>query len=146
TVDAEREARWCAALRPYYDELGVEPNATPPGPTRAPFSHDVADVVEPFKPAIVSFHFGLPASDLLTRVRGWGAKVLGCATTVEEAQWLDARGVDAIIAQGAEAGGHRGNFLTADLTTQIGTFALVPRVVHAVRVPVIAAGGIADAR
>ena len=91
-------------------------------------------------------HFGLPSQDLLTRVRSWGSKILSSATTVDEARWLEARGVDGIIAQGAEAGGHRGNFLTSDLTTQVGTFALVPRIVQAVRVPVIAAGGIANSR
>jgi len=144
--DPDREARWRAALMPYYEELGVDPNAVHAGPTRSPFTHEIADIVEPFRPAVVSFHFGLPSQDLLTRVRSWGSKILSSATTVDEARWLEARGVDAIIAQGAEAGGHRGNFLTSDLTTQVGTFALVPRIVQAVRVPVIATGGIADAR
>ena len=146
TPDLAREAAWRAALSPYYAELGIDPNAIPSGPTRAPFADDVADLVEPFQPPIVSFHFGLPPAPLLARVRSWGSKILASATTVDEARWLDARGVDAIIAQGLEAGGHRGNFLSADLTTQLGTFALVPQVVAAVRVPVIAAGGIADAR
>ena len=102
------------------------------------------DVLSEFKPPIVSFHFGLPPEDLLRRVRALGAAVMSSATTVEEARWLEARGVDAIIAQGLEAGGHRGMFLSDDLTTQIGTLALVPQIVKAVRVPVIAAGGIAD--
>jgi nitronate monooxygenase len=106
----------------------------------------VADVVAEFRPAVVSFHFGLPSEDLLARVRGWGSKILSSATTVEEARWLEERGVDAVIAQGFEAGGHRGNFLTDDLDTQIGTFALVPQIVQAVNVPVIAAGGISDAK
>jgi len=144
--DAAREAAWRAALSRYYAELGIDPNEIPAGPTRAPFSDEVADLVEPFKPPIVSFHFGLPSAALLARVRAWGSKVLASATTVDEARWLEARGVDAIIAQGLEAGGHRGNFLSVDLTTQLGTFALVPQIVAAVRVPVIAAGGIADAR
>ncbi|MBC7891708.1 MAG: DUF561 domain-containing protein, partial [Sphingobacteriaceae bacterium] len=78
------------------------------------------------------------------RVRSWGSKILSSATTVNEARWLEAHGVDAIIAQGLEAGGHRGLFLTEDLSTQVGTLALVPQVVRAVRVPVIAAGGIAS--
>jgi nitronate monooxygenase len=143
--DAAREARWRAALAPYYREFGLDPNATPAGPARSPFTHDVADVVEPFRPPVVSFHFGLPSSAMMTRVRSWGAKILSSATTVDEARWLEARGVDAIIAQGTEAGGHRGHFLSPDLTMQLGTFALVPRIVQAVRVPVIAAGGIADA-
>ena len=143
--DEARDAAWRARLRPYYTELGIDPDDVAPAPTRAPFTHEAADVVEPFRPPVVSFHFGLPSPDLLARVRGWRCRVLGCATTVDEARWLEAHGVDAIIAQGFEAGGHRGNFLTADLTTQVGTLALVPRIVRAVRVPVIAAGGIADA-
>jgi nitronate monooxygenase len=146
TPDPAREAAWRAALAPYYGELGLDPNEVPAGPVRAPFSDAVADVVEPFKPPIVSFHFGLPSDALLARVRAWGSKILASATTVDEARWLEAHGVDAVIAQGLEAGGHRGNFLSADLTMQLGTFALVPQVVAAVRVPVIAAGGIADAR
>jgi nitronate monooxygenase len=94
---------------------------------------------------VVSFHFGLPSADLAARVRSWGSKILSSATTVEEALWLESQGVDVIIAQGVEAGGHRGMFLSDDLTTQMGTFALLPQVVKAVRIPVIAAGGIADA-
>ena len=143
--DAAREARWRAALEPYFHELGLDPNEIPEAPTRAPFTHDVADIIEPFRPPVVSFHFGLPSPELLSRVRGWGSRILGSATTVEEAQWLEAHGVDAVVAQGAEAGGHRGNFLTADLTSQVGTVALVRRVVQAVSVPVVAAGGVADA-
>jgi nitronate monooxygenase len=141
----ERERAWRAALAPYFAELGIDPDAIPPSPGRLPFSHDAADVLAEFKPAVVSFHFGLPPADLVQRVRGWGAKILSSATTVDEARWLEAHGVDAIIAQGAEAGGHRGIFLSDDLSTQVGTFALVPQIVQAVNVPVIAAGGIADA-
>jgi nitronate monooxygenase len=144
--DAARDAAWRDALRPYYDELGLEIGPEPPGSGRAPFSAELADILAEFKPAVVSFHFGLPPDDLLNRLRSWGAKLLSSATTVEEARWLEARGVDAVIAQGFEAGGHRGMFLSEDLTTQVGTFALVPQLVRAVRVPVIAAGGIADAR
>jgi nitronate monooxygenase len=144
--DADREARWRAALAPYYRELGVDPEAATGGPARAPFTHDVADVLEQFRPPIVSFHFGLPSPELLARVRSWDARLLASATTVDEARWLEAHGVDAVIAQGLEAGGHRGHFLSSDLTMQLGTFALVPQVARAVRVPVIAAGGIADAR
>ncbi len=142
-VDAVRQAEWHAALAPYYREFGLDPANIPSGPGRVPFSHDSADVLEAFRPAVVSFHFGLPAPDLLARVKGWGSLVLSSATTVAEAQWLQAHGVDAIIAQGLEAGGHRGMFLTDDLSTQIGTFALLPQIVQAVHVPVIAAGGIA---
>jgi nitronate monooxygenase len=144
-VDEEREARWREVLAPAYREAGIDPSTIPTGPGRAPFSHEIADVVEPFRPAVVSFHFGLPAPDLLARVKGWGSKVLSSATTVDEARWLEAHGVDAVIAQGLEAGGHRGIFLTEDLSTQLGSFALWPLVVQAVKVPVIAAGGIADA-
>ncbi len=142
----EREARWRAALAPYYAELGLDPGAVPPGPGRAPFSPEVADVVEAFRPAVVSFHFGLPSAELLARVRAWGAFILSSATTVDEARWLEAHGADAVIAQGLEAGGHRGLFLCEGLSTQVGTFALLPQVVRAVKLPVIAAGGITDAQ
>jgi len=145
-IDEAREAAWRTALQPYYDEFGIDARTVPTGGGRLPFTHDAADVLESFAPRVVSFHFGLPAPDLLARVRAWGATVLSSATTVDEARWLEARGVDAIIAQGAEAGGHRGVFLRDDVATQPGTLALVPQVVDAVRVPVIAAGGIADAR
>ena len=143
--DAAREAAWRAALAPYYAEFGIDPGSVPAGGGRAPFTAEAADLLEGFKPPVVSFHFGLPSPDLLARVKGWGAKVLASATTVEEARWLEAHGVDAVIAQGLEAGGHRGIFLGDDLTTQVGTMALLPQIVRAVRVPVIAAGGIADA-
>ena len=143
--DTAREAAWRAALAPYYRELGIDADTIPPGAGRMPFSDEAADVLEEFKPAVVSFHFGLPSDALLARVRGWGSKILCSATTVEEARWLEAKGVDAVIAQGLEAGGHRGNFLSDDLTAQMGTCALVPQVVRAVKIPVIAAGGIADA-
>lgn len=143
---AEREAVWRAALSPYFIEYGIDANAIPVGPGRLPFSAEAADALEEFKPPIVSFHFGLPSAELLARVRSWGAKILSSATTVEEARWLEAHGVDAVIAQGLEAGGHRGMFLSEDLATQVGTFALLPQIVRAVKVPVIAAGGIADAK
>ncbi|HEY2338066.1 MAG TPA: nitronate monooxygenase [Burkholderiales bacterium] len=143
---AEREAAWRKALAPYFQEYGIDAAAIAAGPGRSPFSVEAAAVLEEFKPAVVSFHFGLPSAELLKRVRSWGSKILGCATTVAEARWLEARGVDAIVAQGSEAGGHRGIFLGEDISTQVGTFALVPQVVRAVKVPVIAAGGIADAQ
>ncbi|OYQ41159.1 2-nitropropane dioxygenase [Rhodoferax sp. TH121] len=142
--DPQCEAGWQQALSPFYEELGLSLADIVPGPGRAPFSEAVADVVEAFKPAVMSFHFGLPPDALLTRVKSWGSLVLASATTVEEALWLQAHGADAIIAQGLEAGGHRGIFLSDDLTTQVGTMVLVPQIVRAVRVPVIAAGGIAD--
>ena len=143
--DPAREALWQQTLQPYYNELGLSLAGIAPGPGRAPFSEQAADVVEAFKPAVMSFHFGLPPKTLLARVKSWGSRVLASATTVEEALWLQAHGADAIIAQGLEAGGHRGIFLNGDLSTQMGTMALLPQIVQAVRVPVIAAGGIADA-
>lgn len=142
----EREASWRAALAPYYRELGVDARSAADGPARAPFTAEAAQALAEFRPAVVSFHFGLPAADLLGRVRALGSRVLSSATTVEEALWLEAHGADAIIAQGLEAGGHRGSFLTRDLTTQLGTFALVRQIARAVRLPVIAAGGVADSR
>jgi len=144
--DAAREAAWRERLAPYFAELGVDPASVPSGPGRLPFNAEAAELLAEFRPRVVSFHFGLPAPELLARVRSWGAKVLSSATTVEEARWLEAHGVDAVIAQGAEAGGHRGMFLSQDIHTQIGTLALVRQVAEAVRVPVIAAGGIADAQ
>jgi nitronate monooxygenase len=145
-VDAARESAWRAALAPYYEQYGIDPAGIPAGPGRAPFSAEFADVLEQYQPAVVSFHFGLPPANLLARVKSWRSKIFCSATTVEEALWLEAHGVDAVIAQGVEAGGHRGIFLSEDLTTQFGTFALLPQVVRAVKVPVIAAGGIADAK
>ncbi|MFZ2650342.1 MAG: nitronate monooxygenase [Burkholderiaceae bacterium] len=144
-ADPTREAAWRDALAPYYRESGLDPQAAGSGAGREAFSAETAELLEALKPPIVSFHFGLPSADLLAHLRRWGAKVLASATTPAEARWLDARGVDAIIAQGVEAGGHRGMFLSTDVTTQIGSFALLPQVIRAVRRPVIAAGGIADA-
>lgn len=146
TPDAQRETTWRAALSPYFAEYGIDPAQIPAGAGRQPFNADMAEVLREFRPAVVSFHFGLPAPDLLESVRGTGAKILSSATTVAEARWLEAQGVDAIIAQGLEAGGHRGMFLTSDLHSQLGTFALLPQIVQAVKIPVIAAGGIADAK
>jgi nitronate monooxygenase len=144
--EPEREARWFSALAPYFEEYGIDPSQIGPGPTRLPFDAEAAGVVEEFQPAVVSFHFGLPAEPLLARVRRAGSKVLASATTLDEALWLEARGVDAIIAQGLEAGGHRGSFLSDDPCAQLGTLALVPQLASTVKVPIIAAGGIADAR
>ena len=144
--DAAREAAWRRRLRPYYLELGLDPDIRIPAWGGAPFGRAHCDLLEEFRPAIVSFHFGLPCQDLLCRVRATGAKILSSATTVEEARFLEDRGCDAIIAQGLEAGGHRAMFLSEDVATQLGTMALVPQIADAVKVPVIAAGGIADAR
>ena len=145
TPDAAREAAWRERLGPYYGEFGIDAASIPAGPGRAPFDGAFADALEPLRPPVVSFHFGLPSESLVKRVKGWGAKVISSATTVDEARWLEAHGVDAVIAQGLEAGGHRGMFLTDDLTTQVGTFSLLPQVVGTVKVPVIATGGISTA-
>lgn len=149
-ADETREAQWRRMLGPYYSEFGIDPAGPIPASSRAPFNDALCRMVEEFRPEVVSFHFGLPEATLLERVRKAGAKIISSATTVAEARWLEARGCDAIIAQGNEAGGHRGIFLSDDVLRdaagQPGTFALVPQVVDAVKVPVIAAGGISDAR
>jgi nitronate monooxygenase len=144
--DAAKQKAWWSRLAPYYAEAGIVPDPGAATNRRAAFDEDYCAIVEAFRPEVVSFHFGLPADALVARVKRAGAKVIASATTVAEARWLDARGVDAVIAMGAEAGGHRGNFLGDDMNGQLGTFALVPQVVDAVRVPVIAAGGIVDRR
>ncbi len=142
----EREARWRDRLAPYYRELGIDPSAPIPSSNRTAFNDAMCEVVEEARPEVVSFHFGLPEERLVQRVKATGAHVMGAATTVAEARWLEERGCDAIIAQGAEAGGHRGIFLTEDVAGQPGTFALLPQVVDAVKLPVIAAGAVSDGR
>jgi nitronate monooxygenase len=145
-ADPRREAGWKARLGVYYKEFGLDPSAPVNAANRAPFDAAYCAVVEELRPEVVSFHFGLPPADLVKRVKAAGAIVMSSATTVREAIWLEENGADVIIAQGAEAGGHRGMFLTDNIAEQPGTFALVPQVVDAVKVPVIAAGGIADGR
>jgi nitronate monooxygenase len=145
-TNPEREAAWKRRLAEYYKEWGLDPDAPMPRASRAPFDEAACEVVIEFKPEVVSFHFGLPKPDLFARVKSTGAKILSSATTVDEARWLEAQGCDAVIAQGYEAGGHRGMFLDSHVPTQVGTMALVPQMVDAVKVPVIASGGIADAR
>lgn len=137
---------WKNFLKPHYDRLGLDIESVAEGVLRWPFDEEMCAVVEEVKPEVVSFHFGLPNPDLMARIKACGTKVLSSATSVREAQWLEKHGCDAIIAQGSEAGGHRAMFLETDIATQSGLFALLPLVVDAVSVPVIAAGGIADAR
>ncbi len=144
--DPDRDRAWRERLAPYYRELGLDPESIPEGPGRAPFTQEIADLLEDDPPHVVSFHFGLPSPDLMDRVRRWGSVVLSSATTVAEGRWLEEHGVDAVIAQGLEAGGHRGMFLTTDLASQVGTFALVERLAATLDVPVIAAGGISTSR
>jgi nitronate monooxygenase len=145
-ADPAREAGWKKRLGPYYNELGLDPAMPIDAANRAPFDAAMCALVEELKPEVVSFHFGLPDPALLRRVKAAGCIVISSATIVREAIWLEENGADAIIAQGAEAGGHRAMFLTENIAEQPGTFALVPQVVDAVKVPVIAAGGIADGR
>jgi nitronate monooxygenase len=145
-ADPQRDAGWEQRLAPYYSEFRLDPAAPVNVANRAPFNAAMCELVEELKPEVVSFHFGLPEPALLKRVRAAGCVVISSATIVREAIWLEENGADVIIAQGAEAGGHRGMFLTENIAEQPGTFALVPQVVDAVRVPVIAAGGIADGR
>jgi nitronate monooxygenase len=144
-VDPAREALWRGQLAPYYREFGIDMPKDDTSPARNPFDAEAAGVLGEFRPPVVSFHFGLPPPALLAQVKAWGAKVMSSATTVAEALWLEANGADVIIAQGVEAGGHRGMFLSKDLSEQVGTFALLPQVIRAVKVPVIAAGGVTGA-
>jgi nitronate monooxygenase len=144
--DAARDARWRARLSRYYEELGLEPLSGAPPEPPPPFDEHACALIEEFKPKVVSFHFGLPEESLMKRVKSSGALVIASATTVQEARWLEQRGCNAIVAQGYEAGGHRGMFLDEEVATQVGGLSLVPQVADAVRVPVIAAGGIADGR
>jgi nitronate monooxygenase len=144
--DAADLERWKSFLRPHYTKWGLDIEIVPETRLRLPFDSGACDVLEEVNPEVVSFHFGLPAPDLLNRLKRRGIKILSSATSVREAKWLDSHGCDAIVAQGIEAGGHRAMFLEANTATQTGLFALLPQVVDAVKVPVIAAGGIADAR
>jgi nitronate monooxygenase len=149
-LDAEEDKRWRARLTDYYREMGLDPEMPSPPGGRTPFDAAFCAWIEEGRPEVTSFHFGLPEPALLNRVKASGAKVIGSATTVREAKWLEEHGCDAVIAMGYEAGGHRGIFLSDhpahEMARQVGTFALVPQVADAVKVPVIAAGGIADAR
>ena len=143
---AAAESAWQAALLPYYQEFGIDPKAIPTSAGRRPFDDEMADVLEAFAPTVVSFHFGLPRPDLLARVKSRGAFVMSSATTLNEARWLVAHGADGVIAQGLEAGGHRGHFLDRDVKQQANTLDLLKQLTPHIQVPIIAAGGIADAQ
>ncbi|GAB5415806.1 MAG: nitronate monooxygenase [Congregibacter sp.] len=142
--DPRKEALWRQALAPYYEELGIDPEIDVSAPSRAPFSNEFLELIRPFAPAVVSFHFGLPQIAWLDEIKAWGGQVWSSATSLEEAHWLVEHGADAIIAQGIEAGGHRGMFLSQDLSDQADTYGLLRQIVEEIHnVPVIAAGGIA---
>lgn len=140
--DAGREQRWRDALAPYYHESDTPLDVDAPQAARHPIDAEVVALLEPFRPQVVSFHFGLPAPELLRRIKGWGACVLASATTVEEGRWLARHGADVVIAQGIEAGGHRGHFLSDDLSLQPTTRELVMALKRAIDVPIVAAGGV----
>lgn len=135
-----------ALVAPFYDELGIENIPTRAEAPLDPFDESRLAVLLEMRPKVVSFHFGLPPLDMVQALQDAGTVVLCTATTVAEARQLANAGVDAIIAQGWEAGGHRGTFEVSFEDFGVGTMALVPQVVDAVDVPVIAAGGIADGR
>ena len=144
-AQTEKESAWRLKLSSAYKSHGIDPQSVGSGPGRAPFSEESLRLMGQFKPAVVSFHFGLPKAEWVQQLKAWGIQIWSSATTVQEAQWLEQHGADAIIAQGLEAGGHRGMFLTEDLSTQVGTLALLPQILKALKLPVIAAGGISSA-
>jgi len=145
TEQLEKEAAWRQQLTPLYQAHGIDPQSVGSGPGRAPFSEESLKLMGQFKPAVVSFHFGLPKAEWVQQLKSWGIQIWSSATTVQEAQWLEQEGVDAVIAQGLEAGGHRGMFLSEDLSTQMGCLELLPQICKAVKLPVIAAGGVSTA-
>ena len=146
SVSEAQRAAWLELLAPHLAKFGLTPADVPADPGRQPFDAAALAVIEKHRPPVVSFHFGLPAAPLLQAVKASGAKILASATTVAEAQWLAERGVDGIIVQGLEAGGHRGWFLQHDPNAQSGLFALLPNIRHTLpSLPLIASGGISDA-
>jgi len=132
-------------LRRYYDAHGLGPVPEPQGVVSDIGQQHVAVLLE-IKPEVVSFHFGLPDLDVVQTLKDAGMFIISSATTVAEARVLEQGGVDAIIAQGIEAGGHRATFTGVDISMQPGLFSLLPQMIDAVTVPVIAAGGVADGR
>lgn len=138
-----QKQQWHSLLAPYFNEYAIAESSLTDEASRQPINQSVIDIIAPYKPAVVSFHFGLPAPSLLGQIKSWGTKVISTATTVEEAKWLADNGADAVIAQGLEAGGHRGHFLSMDLSLHKSTAELVQECVAHVSVPIIAAGGIA---
>jgi nitronate monooxygenase len=144
--DPAATQKWKTVLRPHYERWGLDIETVAEGRLRLPFDEAMCAAIEEVQPNVVSFHFGLPPANLVDRLKRRGIRILSSATSVKEAKWLESRGCDAIIAQGIEAGGHRGMFLETNVETQAGLFALLPQVADAVSVPVIATGGIADAR
>ena len=142
-----QERAWMEKLAPYYKEFGVT-QAPPTGTARNPFDEKDCDAVLKIAPKIAHFHFGMPKPALVKRLKDAGIVVISTGTTVAECRRVVEEGAEAVCAQGFEAGGHRGVFIAGDraIDTQVGTMALVPQVVDAVKVPVMAAGGISDAR
>jgi nitronate monooxygenase len=144
--DNKAMERWKSFLSSHYEYFGLDIEAVTQSRLRLPFNEEMCEAVAEVRPAVASFHFGLPSPVLVERLKKQGVKILSSATSVREATWLEDRGCDAVIVQGFEAGGHRAMFLETDVAAQVGLFALLPQVADAVSIPVIAAGGIADAR
>ncbi|MDN3379963.1 MULTISPECIES: nitronate monooxygenase [unclassified Pseudoalteromonas] len=141
----QQKRQWHTLLAPYFTELGIDESSLGMTATRQPINNEIVELIAPFKPPVVSFHFGLPTTDIVEKIKNWGGQVISSATTVDEAKWLEANGADAVIAQGLEAGGHRGHFLSMDLNLQQSTALLVEQCIGELNIPVIAAGGIATA-
>ena len=141
-IDHQALQAWEEQLSPYYDSFSIKPHNEISG-LRVPFDINLADSLEPHKPPILSFHYGLPSPELVTRIKSWGTVVISSATTKQEGVWLEENGADVVIAQGCEAGGHRGMFMTSDPSTQLPTSELLACLKHELSVPVVATGGIA---